>query len=77
MYILSFHPTGSLLSLFLRYWAIFNSLGMKLSHRQKCQKLHNHINNVSPTGVKSELIFALRAAVYEILVYFQNCHILA
>ena len=48
------------------------NLAIKLGH---CSKLHIH--TLFTSGVNIELIFALQAAVAEILAEFQNCHVCA
>ncbi len=51
-------------------------LVMKPSILKKCQKsLMDPLS--TPVGVKTELIFALQLAVFEIRADFQNCHIRA
>ena len=46
--------------------------GHELCHRNKFKKLH--IQCLYTQGVEIELIFALRAAVFEIQANFPNCH---
>ncbi len=54
---------------------LYDLLENQLGHLPKFQKLH--IYSISTSRIKIELIFALRAAVSEIQVDFQNCHIWA
>ena len=67
-----FLPKGFKIELIVFKIAI---LGMKLGHWQKFQKLHMYF--LRTQGVKNKLIFALRAAVFEMRPVFQNFHIWA
>ena len=81
----SFYPRGLKFSLFLlygqrfpRYRQIFkvDIFGHETWSLTKDPEVA-HILPFLLQGVKIELISALRAAVYEILADFQNCHIWA